>query len=149
MARPAATALFALLLSAMATSVMAAPRPDGVWSITSDQDGKPLALIKVETVGGQVQGALTASLRGEDPNRLCVKCSGDKQNKRIIGMQVLWGLKQDPSNPLAWTGGSILDPDSGNTYQAQMTESADGRTLTVRGFIGLALIGRTQTWHRT
>jgi uncharacterized protein (DUF2147 family) len=148
MTRPKAVAILAALFAAMASSGLAAPSPDGSWRITSDQDGKPIALIRVETVNGALQGVLTASLRGEDPRRLCVKCTGERHNKQIIGMQVLWGLKPDPNNPLTYQGGSILDPDSGNIYQAKLTESADGRTLTVRGFMGLALIGRTQIWRR-
>jgi uncharacterized protein (DUF2147 family) len=149
MKTPTAIALCTLVLSAIASPVLAVPLPDGVWSIISDKDGKPAALIKVQSVGGVVQGVLTASLRGDDPNRLCVKCSGDLHDRKIIGMRVLWGMKPDPNTPMGWTGGSILDPNSGNTYQASMVESADGRTLTVRGFIGVALLGRTQIWHRT
>jgi uncharacterized protein (DUF2147 family) len=141
-------ALLTVLFSAMAAAALAAPRPDGVWQIISDQDGKPRALIRVATVNGTLQGVLTASLRGEDPNRLCDKCSGARHTQKIIGMQVLWGLKADPSNPLNYDGGQILDPDSGNIYGAKLSESADGKTLTVRGFLGISLIGRTQIWHR-
>ena len=146
MARQAAIALFALLLAALATTTMAAPRPDGVWAIT--EDGKPLALIKVQTVGGEIQGVLAGPLNGDPPNRICDKCQGALHNQPITGMKVLWGLKPDASDPLSYKDGSILDPDSGNTYSAQMTESADGKTLTVRGFLGIAAFGRTQIWLR-
>jgi uncharacterized protein (DUF2147 family) len=50
--------------------------------------------------------------------------------------------------PLAYRGGSILDPNTGNIYQARLTVSPDGNSVTVRGFLGLALLGRTQVWRR-
>jgi uncharacterized protein (DUF2147 family) len=146
MSRPKAIAFFALFLSAMATSALAAPRPDGLWAIT--EDGKPLALITVKTVGGEVQGVLGGPLNGDPPNRICDKCQGGLHNQRITGMKVLWGLKPDPSVPLSYKDGSILDPDSGNTFSALMTESADGKTLTVRGYMGVEALGRTQIWLR-
>jgi uncharacterized protein (DUF2147 family) len=141
-----AIALVALALSAIASSALAAPRPDGLWAIT--ENGKPLALITVKTVGGEVQGVLAGALNGDPPNRICDKCQGALHNQRITGMKVLWGLKPDPSDPLSYKDGSILDPDSGDTFSALMTESADGKTLTVRGYMGVAALGRTQIWLR-
>ncbi|HEX4198908.1 MAG TPA: DUF2147 domain-containing protein [Caulobacteraceae bacterium] len=141
-----AMAIFTLALSAIADAASAAPRPDGLWAIT--ENGKPLALIKVQTVGGQVQGALAGPLNGDSPNRVCDKCQGALRGQRITGMKVLWGLKPDPSDPLSYKDGSILDPDSGNTFTAMMTESADGKTLTVRGYMGVPALGRTQIWLR-
>jgi uncharacterized protein (DUF2147 family) len=146
MKTPVAIAIFALALSAVASGALAAPTPDGLWAIT--ENGKPLALIKVQTVGGEIQGVLAGPLNGDSPDRICDKCQGALHNQRITGMKVLWGLKADPSDPLSYKGGSILDPDSGNTYSARMTESADGKTLTVRGFMGIAAFGRTQIWLR-
>ena len=48
----------------------------------------------------------------------------------------------------AYSGGEILDPDTGGVYRSTMTLSADGRRLTVRGYIGIPLFGRTQEWVR-
>jgi uncharacterized protein (DUF2147 family) len=147
MARATAIALFTLALSALAVSAVAAPRPDGLWVIT--EDGKALALITVKTVGGgEVQGWLAGALNGDPPDRICDKCQGDLHNQRLTGMRVLWGLHPDPSVPLSYKDGSILDPDSGNTFSALMTESADGKTLNVRGYMGVESLGRTQIWVR-
>ena len=60
-------------------------------------------------------------------------------------MTILWGLTAAGS---VWKGGEILDPDNGKTYRCKMTLSDDGKELNVRGYIGISLIGRTQTWHR-
>jgi uncharacterized protein (DUF2147 family) len=47
-----------------------------------------------------------------------------------------------------FSGGDILDPDSGWVYRCRFTLQPDGKTLVVRGFLGLSLLGRSQTWYR-
>jgi len=68
-----------------------------------------------------------------------------QSDKPIIGMTILWGLKKDGDS---WAGGEILDPHNGKTYRCKMTLSDDGKSLNVRGFIGISLIGRSQIWWR-
>ncbi|HXQ11944.1 MAG TPA: DUF2147 domain-containing protein [Caulobacteraceae bacterium] len=148
MAKPGIIALLAATFAVIASSAAVAASPAGSWEIISDADGKPRALIELSVVGGVLQGVLTKSLRGEDPNKLCVPCKGAQHNQRIIGMRVLWGLTPVSGDLSNWQGGQILDPDSGNVYSAKLSESADGKTITMRGFIGISLLGRTQIWHR-
>jgi uncharacterized protein (DUF2147 family) len=148
MAKVGIVAVCGALAALVSTAAAAAPSPNGTWEIISDQDGKPRVLIELTTAAGTLRGVLTKSLRGEDPNKLCVPCKGAEHNQRIIGMRVLWGLRPAPGDPTSWQGGQILDPDSGNVYSAKLSESADGKTITVRGFIGISLLGRTQTWRR-
>jgi uncharacterized protein (DUF2147 family) len=148
MTRLGIIALGSAVLALMASTASAAQSPNGTWEIISDKDGKPLALIELTTAAGTLRGVLTKSLRGDDPNKLCAPCKGAEHNQRIIGMRVLWGLTPLPGDPASWQGGQILDPDSGNVYSAKLSESADGKTITVRGFIGISLLGRTQIWHR-
>ena len=148
MPKLARIALVGVALLLLAKSAVAATSPAGTWEIISDKDGKPRALIQLSLVGGALQGVLAKSLRGDDPNKVCEPCKGAEHNQRIIGMRVMWGLRPAPGDPLTWQGGQVLDPDSGAIYSAKLSESADGTTLTVRGFIGISLIGRTQTWRR-
>jgi uncharacterized protein (DUF2147 family) len=150
MTRLAAAALLAAIVSSIAmATASAAPGPDGSWRAISDVDGKPAAMIRVKTgPGGVLQGWLTASLRGDDPNRVCDKCQPPRQNQRIVGMEVVWGMTPDPANPLHWQNGQILDPDSGGIYSCDILESPDGKTLTVRGYFGVITLGRTQMWYR-
>jgi uncharacterized protein (DUF2147 family) len=60
-------------------------------------------------------------------------------------MTILWGLKKQGDE---YQGGAILDPESGNVYRAKVKLDGEGGKLNVRGFIGVALLGRTQTWVR-
>ena len=60
-------------------------------------------------------------------------------------MKILWDLKDEGG---VWKGGHILDPNNGKTYRCKMTVSGDGQQMDVRGYIGISLLGRTQTWFR-
>ena len=69
-----------------------------------------------------------------------------KQSNPIIGLVILTGFKFDGDDE--WRGGDIYDPESGKTYSSYMYLK-DRNTLKVRGYIGLSVFGRTETWTRT
>jgi len=75
------------------------------------------------------------------------KNSDEKLAKRpLLNLQVLSGLKYDGKSK--YSSGKIYDPKSGKTYSAK-AEMINNNTLALRGFIGIALAGRTDTWMRT
>ena len=53
-----------------------------------------------------------------------------------------------PDGPLNWSGGEILDPETGDTYRVSLRLEDEGRKLVVRGSILGGMIGRSQTWVR-
>lgn len=46
-----------------------------------------------------------------------------------------------------WEKGTIYDPENGKTYSCKIT-MVDKDKLDVRGFVGISMLGRTQTWIR-
>jgi uncharacterized protein (DUF2147 family) len=47
-----------------------------------------------------------------------------------------------------YVGGDILDPDTGRVYSCTLRLTDGGRQLIMRGFLGISLFGRSQTWRR-
>lgn len=120
--------------------------PVGVWKTIDDETGKAKALISISEVGGQLSGKIEKLIDPDEPaNPKCDKCEGARKDQPVTGMTILWGLKPDGSE---WNGGEILDPKNGKIYRAKAKLVDGGKKLEVRGFIGMALLGRTQTWVR-
>jgi uncharacterized protein (DUF2147 family) len=121
----------------------------GDWHTISDADRKPRAIVRVQMVGEEIRGFVAGTLRqGEDPNRVCDRCPGALRNRPISGMTILWGLHRDPANPREFINGSVLDPETGDTYSASLKLSPDGKSLELRGYFVLPIVGRSQTWLR-
>jgi uncharacterized protein (DUF2147 family) len=68
-----------------------------------------------------------------------------KHSRPIIGLVFMTGFT--PAGSGKWDNGTIYDPKSGNTYSCNM-ELEGQNTLKVRGYVGISLIGRTETWER-
>lgn len=119
--------------------------PVGVWKTIDDKTGKEKSYVKIyETKSGKLQGEVIKILTPGKEDAICDKCDGEKKNKPIKGMVILWGLDKDGDT---WSGGSILDPNSGKKYKASLKLKGKDK-LDVRGYLGVSLFGRTQTWER-
>lgn len=68
-----------------------------------------------------------------------------KRKTPILGLQIMRGFRFDRDK--LWIDGKIYDPERGSDYSCKMT-LVNEKTLDVRGFIGLSLFGRTDTWKR-
>lgn len=95
---------------------------------------------------GVFTGKVTKILVPGDENKTCTKCTDDRKDQPIVGLTILKDLKKTGENE--WSGGNILDPENGKVYNAKMSLADDGKKLNVRGFLGISLLGRTQTWVR-
>lgn len=140
--------LFLLLVSTMPMLAIADnASPVGLWRTIDDDTGKAKSLVRIVEVNGEFRGTIEKLLRepNEDQNPVCEKCTGDKKDKPVIGMTIITGMKADDK---IFAGGSILDPNNGKTYKSKMWLEEQGKKLHVRGFIGMALLGRTQIWLR-
>ncbi len=136
-----------LLATSVGTHAAAERSPVGLWKTIDDQTGKPRGLVRIIEVGGEYRGRVEKAFPkpGEDPDPRCEKCSGARQNQPVIGMTILWGLRQQADE---YGGGEILDPENGKVYRARIKLEDGGKKLDVRGFIGFSLFGRSQTWLR-
>lgn len=135
------TVLAALLLM---SSVAWSHSIVGKWQTIDDKSNKPKAIVAIEERNGEYFGTIESLYEGVENK--CVGCEGDKKDTPIIGMTILKGLKQDGENK--YSGGHIFDPATGNTYKSKAKLVDDGKKLDARGYIGISLIGRTQTWNR-
>ena len=139
---------FVLILTLLlfAPLSFAADSPVGLWKTIDDKTTKPRSLVRIVEENGEYKGIVEKGLREDDnPERVCAKCDAPRKNQKIQGMTFMWGLKKDGNE---FTGGEILDPENGKIYRCKMKLVDGGKKLDVRGFIGIALIGRTQTWWR-
>ena len=89
-----------------------------------------------------VEKGLLATDTGEG---VCDKCTDERKGQKIVGMTIVKGIKKKGDN---YEGGEILDPDNGKTYKCKMKLDSTGNKLEVRGYIGVSLFGRSQTWTR-
>jgi len=131
------------LLALAATLSLSAQSAVGTWKTIDDEDGKVKSHVTVTEVDGKLVGKVSKLI---DPEReICTECKDDKKDQPIVGMEIMWGLKADGEKE--WNGGKIMDPKNGKTYKCKI-ELVNDNELNVRGFVGFALLGRTQTWYR-
>jgi uncharacterized protein (DUF2147 family) len=138
----------ATLTLLFATSALAqAPKAVGRWTTIDDETKKPKSVITIYEEGGKLFGKIEKLYRepNEEPNPVCDKCEGALKNQPILGMVILRNLEKDDDE---WSGGTILDPANGKTYKCKIAVEDGGKKLKVRGYIGMALLGRTQYWVR-
>lgn len=134
---------FAMLMIYGFVSNAQSKSPIGIWKTIDDVSGKSKSHVEIYEENGKLKGKVVKLLEGATSS-ICKDCPGDKKNKPLIGMVVMEGLKKDGEK---YSGGTILDPNKGKEYQCNIWLEKDN-VLTVRGFIGFSLIGRSQTWHR-
>jgi uncharacterized protein (DUF2147 family) len=119
----------------------------GVWKTIDEKTNQPSSLIRLDEKNGELIGTVTELIPtpGEVLVTHCNLCKDERKGKPIIGMIIMKGLKRGA--PGHWSGGEILDPEEGEIYKVKITMVND-KTLEVRGYIGIPLLGRTQIWVR-
>jgi uncharacterized protein (DUF2147 family) len=119
----------------------------GIWKTIDEKTNQPSSLIRLDEKNGELIGTVTELIPspGETLVTHCNLCKDERKGKPIIGMIIMKGLRK--SSPGVWSGGEILDPDEGEIYKVKI-KMVNDKTLDVRGYIGIPLLGRTQTWIR-
>ncbi len=133
-----------LMIAVVGMMSVSAQTVFGKWKTIDDETGNEKSIVEIYQKDGKVYGKVLQVLEKGKENKVCDECKGDKKNKPVKGMVIVEGLKKDGNE---YSGGTILDPKNGKEYKCYITLE-DANKLKVRGFIGFALIGRTQYWYR-
>jgi uncharacterized protein (DUF2147 family) len=140
--------LIAATLLAASGLVMAQDTPVGVWKTIDDKTGTEKAQIRITETAGVLNGVIEKLLAPDaKPDGVCDKCTDDRQGKPMVGLDVLRGVKKADTDNL-WDGGTILDAAEGKVYKVRLQPADGGKKLEVRGYVGMPMLGRTQTWIR-
>jgi uncharacterized protein (DUF2147 family) len=136
--------LFTVLFVAVAGVFTAQAQVTGKWKTIDDETKEAKSIVEVYEKDGKLYGKIIEILNPAKKNAKCQNCKGDDKDKPILGLTIIKGLKKDGDE---YTDGDILDPQKGKLYSC--TIKLDGADkLSVRGYIGISLIGRSQTWYR-
>src|SRR5215471_18219098 len=86
--------------------------PVGRWKTIDDATGKVKSLVVIWEEQGKVYGKIEKILdpSSTDPDPRCDHCQGELKNKPLNGLRILWDLKK---NGTQWSGGKVLDPETG------------------------------------
>jgi uncharacterized protein (DUF2147 family) len=137
-----------LCIGTMAFAQNAADAIVGTW-----KNGEGTGIVQIfKTTSGHYAGKIVWLKEPIDPETGKPKL--DKRNpdatKRAVATLGLVNLKAfwyDAKEKI-WDKGTIYDPKNGKEYSCKITMPSKD-VLKVRGYIGISLIGRTDTWTRT
>lgn len=118
----------------------------GLWK-TVDEEGTAKSEVRIWKSGDAYKGKVVEIYREDKRDGRCTECDEDdpRYNQKVLGMTIIRGMEKTNDN--MWENGEILDPQNGNVYNCKMWLNDNGN-LVVRGFIGISLVGRSQTWKR-
>ena len=138
--------VIAVLVNALVgvAPVLAADSPVGKWNTVDEKTGKVVSQVELYDQGGKLFGkitGLTEPNNAQGKPKICTKCQGDDKDKPIVGLVILKDLSASGDR---YKGGTIMDPEDGKTYKAEVWPE-DGK-LKVRGYLGIFY--RTQTWQK-
>jgi uncharacterized protein (DUF2147 family) len=143
-------AALALTMFAGAALAQATPvgTPVGVWKTIDDKTKTERAQIRIAESNGVLTGRIEKLLAADaKPDAVCDKCTDDRKGQPMVGLEVVRGVRKADSDNL-WDSGTILDAAEGKVYKVRMTPVDGGKKLEVRGYVGMPMLGRTQTWIR-
>ena len=118
----------------------------GTWLV-----GTKTAHVKIFKTGNYYYGKLVWMKNPNDekgnPRRDIRNPEESERNRTLLNLLLLKGFEYDEDHH--WDNGTIYDPKSGKTYDCKIWfENGDTDVLKLRGFLGVSMLGRTDTWTR-
>ncbi|MGZ3757201.1 MAG: DUF2147 domain-containing protein [Mucilaginibacter sp.] len=137
--------LFAMMLALQLVNVVAKAQDkiEGLWY----NDIKSAKVQIYREANGKFYGKvvwLKEPLKNGKPKVDELNADEKLRSRPRLGLPVLADFVKDGENK--YVDGTIYDPNNGKTYSCKMTYK--GKTLDIRGYIGISLLGRTTTWER-
>lgn len=116
----------------------------GIW-----ETGNGKARVKIDKVGNYYFGRivwLKEPLNEQGMPKVDKNNKDEsKRNTPLLGLRLVGGFEWKGEN--SWEEGNIYDPETGNDYKCKISLE-DKNTMSIRGFIGISMFGRTDTWKR-
>jgi len=126
-----------------------AASPAGLWKTVDDKTKKEKSLVRIVETNGVYTGKVEKVIDPDAPkDATCKDCTDERKDQPIVGMTIIRNMKQSYSDKTMFEGGDVLDPNNGKVYKGKLKLVDNGSKLEVRGYIGLPMLGRTQTWQR-
>jgi uncharacterized protein (DUF2147 family) len=130
--------------AAPGTAVTASDSPIGLWKTIDDKTGAARAIVRIYEQDGRLFGKIEGSFMPGAEHRFCEVCTDERKGQPMLGLIIIRNMKHTGDE---YSGGDILDPDTGSVYHCKMHVEG-GTRLVLRGYIGISLLGRNQTWQR-
>jgi len=142
MKRKEAAVLVTILSAMLAGPAVAQNSAVGLWK---NAEPDKVTLIRISEEGGKLVGKIEKVLKNnvEDTTARCAKCKDEIKDKPMVGLQLMWDMEKDGNR---WSGGKLLDPETGRVVNCRLETEEGGKVLKVRGSI--AFLSKTQTWTR-
>jgi len=115
----------------------------GHWQVMNS-DGTPGGKVDTYLVNGKLFGKVTEVRPGRSPKDVCDKCSGEFKDQLILGMVLMRDFHPVGDD---WVEGTVVDPENGKEYKGKIW-AVGNDALKMRGYIGISLLGRTESWVR-
>jgi uncharacterized protein (DUF2147 family) len=136
--------LYLTLIILIITNTINSQSIFGKWYSTNEETGEIDSVIEVYKKQEKAFAKIIEIKNNERRNAVCDLCKDKNKNKPILGLNILNGLERDGEE---WSGGTILDPRNGNVYKCYI-QLVQKDKLKIRGYLGLALFGKTAYWQR-
>jgi len=117
----------------------------GRWKTVDDATGKVKSIVQIREENGKLYGTIKELFDPPVPHPTCYLCTGALKDRPLVGLRILWNFVPDGNQ---WSGGQVLDPETGKIYRASIALEDGGKELRLHGYFLVTFLGRTEHWLR-